>query len=100
MMKWVNVVGLIFNLLGAGVIAAGVMASRASIDRVMASLCSGPNPAAQADRRRQSRFAILRLGPPVLRLPATERIDRIWMTRARSTRIDDSCSPGNQPIKH
>ena len=62
MMKWVNVTGLIFNLLGAGVVAAGVMASRASIDRVMASLSSGPNPAAQADRRRQSHFAILGLG--------------------------------------
>jgi hypothetical protein len=36
--------------------------SRAAIDRVMASLYSGPNPAAQADRRRQSRFAILGLG--------------------------------------
>jgi hypothetical protein len=48
--KWLNVAGLIFNLLGVGVIAAGVMASRASIDRVMASLYSGPNPAAQADR--------------------------------------------------
>ncbi len=58
-MEWLNVAGLIFNLLGAGVIAAGVMASRASIDRVMASLYGGPNPAAQADRRRQSRFAIL-----------------------------------------
>jgi hypothetical protein len=44
-MKWLNVAGLIFNLFGAGVIAAGVMASRASIDRVMASLYSGPNPA-------------------------------------------------------
>jgi hypothetical protein len=62
MMKWFNVAGLIFNLLGAGVIAAGVIASRASIDRVMASLYSGPNPAAQADRQRQSRFAILGLG--------------------------------------
>jgi hypothetical protein len=61
-MKWLNVAGLIFNLFGAGVIAAGVMASRASIDRVMASLYSGPNPAAQTDRRRQSRFAILGLG--------------------------------------
>ena len=60
-MKWLNVVGLIFNLLGAGVIAAGVIASRASVDRVMASLYSGPNPAAQADRQRQSRFAILGL---------------------------------------
>jgi hypothetical protein len=48
-MKWLNVAGLIFNLLGAGIIAAGVIASRASIDRVMASLYSGPNPAAQAD---------------------------------------------------
>jgi hypothetical protein len=60
--KWLNVVGLICNLLGAGVIAVGVIASRASIDRVMASLYSGPSPAAQADRRRQSRFAILGLG--------------------------------------
>ncbi len=62
MMKWLNVAGLICNLLGAGVIAAGVIASRAAIDRVMASLYSGPNPAAQTDRRRQSRFAILGLG--------------------------------------
>jgi hypothetical protein len=61
-MKWLNVAGLIFNLLGAGIIAAGVIASRASIDRVMASLYSGPNPATQTDRRRQSRFAILGLG--------------------------------------
>ena len=67
-MKWVNVAGLIFNLLGAGVIAAGVMASRASIGRVMASLYSGPNPAARTDRRRQSHFANPRLGPPVHRL--------------------------------
>jgi hypothetical protein len=29
------------------------------------------------------------------------RTDRIWMTReCKSTRLDDSCSPGNQPIKH
>ncbi len=61
-MKWLNVAGLIFNLLGAGVIAAGVIASQALIDRVTASLYGGPNPAAQADRRRQSRFAILGLG--------------------------------------
>ena len=61
MMKWLNVAGLICNLFGAGVIAGGLMASRASIDRVMASLYSGPNPAAQADRQRQSRFAILGL---------------------------------------
>ena len=60
-MKWLNVAGLIFNLVGAGVIAVGVIASRAAIDRVMASLYSGPHPAGQADRRR-SRFAILGLG--------------------------------------
>jgi hypothetical protein len=61
-MKRLNVAGLIFNLLGAGVIAVGVIASRASIDRVMASLYSSPNLAAQADRWRQSHFAILSLG--------------------------------------
>jgi hypothetical protein len=61
-MKRLNVAGLIFNLLGAGVIAVGVIASRASIDRVMASLYSSSNLAAQADRWRQSHFAILSLG--------------------------------------
>ncbi len=60
-MKWLNFAGLIFNLLGSGTIAAGVIASRAGIDRVIASI-AGANPAAQADRRRQSRFAILGLG--------------------------------------
>jgi hypothetical protein len=61
-MAWLNVLGLIFNLVGSGIAAIGVIASRAAIDRVMASLYSGPNPAAQTDRRRQSRFAILGLG--------------------------------------
>jgi hypothetical protein len=57
-MKWLNVVGLISNLVGSGVIAAGVIASRSAIDRVTASLYGVANPAAQADRRRQSNFAI------------------------------------------
>ena len=58
-MKWLNVVGLIFNLVGAGVIAAGVLASRAAVDRIAAALEVGLGPAAQADRRRQSSFAIV-----------------------------------------
>jgi hypothetical protein len=45
-MKWLNVVGLIFNLVGAGVIAAGVLASRAAVDRIAAALEVGPGPAA------------------------------------------------------
>ena len=61
-MKWLNVVGLIFNLVGAGVIAAGVLASRAAVDRIAAALEVGLGPAAQADRRRQSSFAIVGLG--------------------------------------
>jgi hypothetical protein len=61
-LKWLNVVGLIFNLVGAGVIAAGVLASRAAVDRIAAALEVGPGPAARADRRRQSSFAIVGLG--------------------------------------
>ena len=60
-MKWLNVAGLIFNLLGAGVIAASVIVSRAAIDRVTTVPYGGRNPAAQADRRRQSHFAIVGL---------------------------------------
>ncbi len=60
-MKWLNVVGLIFNLVGAGVIAAGVIAARAAVERIAAALEVGPSPAAQAARRRQSNFAIVGL---------------------------------------
>jgi hypothetical protein len=60
-MKWFNVAGLIFDLLGAGIITASVVASRAGIDRMTASLYGIANPDAQADRRRQSCFAIVGL---------------------------------------
>jgi hypothetical protein len=42
MMKWLNVAELFINLLGSGVIAAGVTASRAGIDRVTATAYGGP----------------------------------------------------------
>ena len=61
-MKWVIVVGLTFDLLGAGVITAGVIASRAAIDRMLMTPYGGtPNPEAQSDRRRQSTLAIVGL---------------------------------------
>ncbi len=60
-MKWLNVAGLIFDLLGAGVMAASVIASRAAIDRVTTVPYGGRNPAAGADRRRQSHLAVLGL---------------------------------------
>jgi hypothetical protein len=87
-MKRLKVVGLICNLLGAGVIAVGVMASRATIDRVMASLYSGPNPAAQTDRRKQSRFAILGLGLLCIGLRATDHRELAAMTIALATALE------------
>jgi hypothetical protein len=62
-MAWLNVLGLIFNLVGSGIAAIGVMASRAAIDRMLMTPLGGtPNPDAQADRRRQSNLAITGLG--------------------------------------
>jgi len=62
-MAWLNVLGLIFNLVGSGIAAIGVIASRASIDRMLMTPFGGtPNPDAQADRRRQSNLAITGLG--------------------------------------
>ncbi len=61
-MKWLNIVGLFCDLLGAGVIAASVIASRAAIDRMTGSYYSGPNPDAQADRKRQSNLALIGVG--------------------------------------
>ena len=61
-MAWLNVLGLIFNLVGSGIAAIGVIASRAAIDRMAGSYYGGPNPDAQADRRRQSNLAITGLG--------------------------------------
>ncbi len=58
-MKWLNVVGLIFNLVGAIVIAAGVIMSRVAVDRIAAALEVGPSPAARAARQRQSSFALV-----------------------------------------
>ena len=51
------------SLIGAlGIAAIVVIASRAAIDRTTASYYGGPNPDAQADRRRQSNLAITGLG--------------------------------------
>jgi hypothetical protein len=61
-MAWLNVLGLIFNLVGSGIAAIGVIASRAAIDRMTASYYGGPKPDAQADRKRQSNLAITGLG--------------------------------------
>jgi hypothetical protein len=61
-MAWLNVLGLIFNLVGSGIAAIGVIASRAAIDRMTGSCYGGPKPDAQADRRRQSNLAITGLG--------------------------------------
>jgi hypothetical protein len=61
-MMWLNVAGLIFNLLGASVIAVSVIASRPTIEKMLATGYGGaPNPDAVADRRRQSNLAILGL---------------------------------------
>jgi hypothetical protein len=63
MMTWLNAAGLVFNLLGAGVMAVSVIASRPTIERMLATGYGGPpNPDAVADRRRQSNLAILGLG--------------------------------------
>jgi hypothetical protein len=62
-MAWLNVLGLIFNLVGSGIAAIGVIASRAAIDRMLMTPFGGtPNPDAQTDRRRQSNLAITGLG--------------------------------------
>jgi len=62
MMKWLNVAGLVLNLLGAGVMAVSVVASRPAIERMLSTGYGGPpNPDAVADRRRQSNLAILGL---------------------------------------
>ncbi len=62
-MAWLNVLGLIFNLVGSGIAAIGVIASRAAIDRMLITPFGGtPNPDAQTDRRRQSNLAITGLG--------------------------------------
>lgn len=47
-MRWLTVAGLIIDLVGAAVIAAGVIASRVEIERVTATLYGGPNPAGRA----------------------------------------------------
>ena len=52
-----NVLRLISNLVGSGIAAIGVIASRAAIDRMTASYYG-----AQADRKRQSNLAITGLG--------------------------------------
>src|SRR5207245_11736611 len=61
-MAWLNVLGLIFNLVGSGIAPIAVIASRAAIDRMTASYYGGSNPDAQADRRRQSNLGDHRPG--------------------------------------
>jgi hypothetical protein len=59
--KWLNVAGLIFELLGATVITFGVIASRKHVEQVT-QMIVGYNPAERADRRRQSNLALVGLG--------------------------------------
>ena len=61
-MAWLNVLGLSFNLVGSGIAAIGVNCVSSGDRSDDGSYYGGPNPDAQADRRRQSNLAITGLG--------------------------------------
>jgi hypothetical protein len=88
-MAWLNVLGLIFNLVGSGIAAIGVIASRAAIDRMTASYYGGPNPDARADRKRQSNLAITGLG--TLRLGLRGR--PLWVSLHRAGLLCGAAAP-------
>jgi hypothetical protein len=60
-MRWFNIVGLVFDFAGTIVIALSVIPSRSEIDEMTRTVYGG-NPTARADRLRQSNLALAGLG--------------------------------------